>query len=720
MIAVQNLGRAVPFPADYQSISDEAYKKNVIAYRCINLISDCVSRTPWLLYRTGANRTKTEILEHPLLNLLAKPNPLQGGAAFMKSFVAYYVMVGNSYIDAVTPNGNASGKPNELWCYRPDRMQVIPGALGLPAAYVYKVGGKEVRFDVDVIGRSRILHLATFNPTNDWYGMSPIEAAACEVDGLNEMNIWNLSLLRNSARPSGALIVKTDENNGTGTLTKDQREFLNSEIREAYSGAARSGRPMLLEGGMDWKEMGINPKDMDFIQSKSSSSKDIALAFGVPGQMVGVEGSQTYANWKEARLALYEDTVLPLAELIRDALNTWLVPRYGLDLMLDVDKDKIEALTPARAEKWTQVSTAEFLTINEKREALGYGKYQEGADPADQIFIGGGLVPISDAAMPLDAFPTTTPPAPTPGPEDEEGDETEDDVADDLEMGEKRWASIDGKVFNISRASQKSRFWRLYQRKKRAHERALALKVSRAFKAQEEALAQALGQVTRDLYDYVIDRTLQESTPPIIEAMSESLELVGRTFGQDVLNLGKSFGVGIETKDSQSKFDSFLKTFIRSHVAERVALITRATRNRIRSAIRRGISDSEGEGEGELEIADAVKDAYSTSDGRARRIARTEVHNASNTASRAAADSLGIPNMKKEWLSSQDDRSRDGDGESTNHSAMNGVQVELKEKFTVPSEDGPDQMEGPGDPSAPADQVINCRCTTIYVLPEEV
>ena len=57
---------------------------------------------------------------------------------------------------------------------------------------------------------------------------------------------------------------------------------------------------VLLEGGLDWREMSINPKDMDFIESKNSAAREIALAFGVPPQLLGINGDSTYSNMQEA------------------------------------------------------------------------------------------------------------------------------------------------------------------------------------------------------------------------------------------------------------------------------------------------------------------------------------------------------------------------------------------------------------------------------------
>ncbi|WCR53488.1 MAG: hypothetical protein PG981_000510 [Wolbachia endosymbiont of Ctenocephalides orientis wCori] len=124
--------------------------------------------------------------------------------------------------------------------------------------------------------------------------------------------------------------------------------------------------------------MSLSPRDMDFIESKHSSARDVALAFGVPPQLLGTPGDNTYSNLVEARLALWEQTVLPILENIICHLNSWLVPKFGTDLCLSYDKDSIEILMEKRQKLWKYVEKASFMTLNEKREAFGLHPLPDG------------------------------------------------------------------------------------------------------------------------------------------------------------------------------------------------------------------------------------------------------------------------------------------------------------------------------------------------------
>lgn len=372
VIAWSNIGRPKWTPRRYECLAEEGFRKNVVAYRCVTSISMAAASIPWLLY---SQEDGSEIDNHPILNLLAHPNPLQDRIAFLESIFADLSIAGNAYVEAVQARDD--NMPVELYVLRPDRMKVVPGSTGLPQGYEYNVGGKLTRWSADpVTGESAILHIKSFHPLDDWYGLAPLEAALLSVDQHNASGAWNQALLNQGARPSGALVFSPKS--GPATLTDDQVQRLREEIDQLYQGSKNAGRPMILEGGLDWREMSMSPKDMDWIAGRDAAARDIALAFGVPAQLIGISASQTYSNMQEARLAFYEETVLPLVERVMSAFDHWLMPMFDPSLELDYDRDEISALTSRRYEQWEKLQNVDFLTVNEKRAALGYGPIDGG------------------------------------------------------------------------------------------------------------------------------------------------------------------------------------------------------------------------------------------------------------------------------------------------------------------------------------------------------
>ena len=247
-------------------------------------------------------------------------------------------------------------------------MSVVPGSDGWPVAFEYSVSGRKHRFNV-AEGHPAVCHLKSFHPQDDHYGLSPLQAAAQAVDVHNSASRWSKALLDNAARPSGAIVYRGAE--GQGSLSTDQYDRLVSEMESHHQGARNAGRPMLLEGGLDWKPMGFSPSDMEFQQTKESAAREIALAFGVPPMLLGIPGDATYSNYQEANRAFYRLTILPLATRVTATVADWLSVFSDEGLELKPDLDQVPALSAERDAQWSRVAQASFLTDAEKRSLLG-------------------------------------------------------------------------------------------------------------------------------------------------------------------------------------------------------------------------------------------------------------------------------------------------------------------------------------------------------------
>lgn len=353
---------------NYHHFVNEAYRRNVIVYRCVNLIAQGAASIDWLLFSREAKKL-VEQDHHPWIELFNHPQPNHTGADFFTEIYTSLLLSGNAFLRVIKVNN----KPRELYCLRPDRVMIVPGEGHLPTAYRFQIGNSVEEYPVDpVTGASDILHIKFYHPLDDYYGLSPLEAAARSIDQHNQAAIWNQSLLQNSARPSGALIVRGDHNSIGGQLTEEQFHRLKQQVSEEFSGPVNHGKPLLLEGGLEWQEMGLSNKDMDFIEAKHMSAREIALAFGVPPQLLGIPGDNTYSNLQEARLALWEETIFPLVDNIKKAMSRFFNFHYNTRFVLDYDKDKISALAFKRERLWAKLEAASFLTENEKREAVGY------------------------------------------------------------------------------------------------------------------------------------------------------------------------------------------------------------------------------------------------------------------------------------------------------------------------------------------------------------
>ncbi len=345
------------WPQSYEAQVREAYLKNPVAQRAVRLIAEGVAAVP-------LNVTAADPAQAPAALRLLKAT--SAGQVLIEAATAHILLHGNAFVQLLR---DAHGDLADIYALRPERVTIEADGRGWPLAYRYRVNDSITRIGaVDPLGRAGLVHIKGMNPLDDHYGLGCLGAASGAIAIHNAATKWNKILLDNAARPSGALIYNPGEPGAT--LSGEQFDRLRAEVDAHFSGAGNAGRPLLLEGGLSWQSLSLSPIDMDFINLKAASAREIALAFGVPPVLLGLPGDATYSNYREATRALWRMTIIPLAEKILDAIaegmRGW-IP----DLAFRVDLDGISALADDREKLWQQVSNASFLTDLEKRDLLG-------------------------------------------------------------------------------------------------------------------------------------------------------------------------------------------------------------------------------------------------------------------------------------------------------------------------------------------------------------
>lgn len=361
-------GRSVWSARDSGSLVRAGFLGNPVGFRSVRLIAEAAAAVPLI-----CSDQERRYDSHPVMDLLRRPNGGQGRAELLEALFGQILLAGNGYLEAV--GLRRDGLPEELHVLRSDRISIVPGADGWPVAFEYTVGGRKHRFDMTG-SPDPICHIKSFHPLDDHYGLSPMQAAAVAMDVHNSASAWSKALLDNAARPSGAIVYKGAD--GQGSLSPEQYDRLVGEIEMNHQGARNAGRPMLLEGGLDWRQMGFSPSDMEFHQTKAAAGREIALAFGVPPMLLGMPGDATYANYAEAHRAFYRLTVLPLAERVAASLAWWLSEHLGDEVSLRPDPDRVPALADERDRQWARIQDAAFLTEAEKRSLLGLPPLEQG------------------------------------------------------------------------------------------------------------------------------------------------------------------------------------------------------------------------------------------------------------------------------------------------------------------------------------------------------
>lgn len=367
---------------NFRQFVDEAYKQNQTVYACVQEYVKAFIACPIVIKRNDEVITNTS-----LKALLSKPNEHQTWEDFIGQAVIYYLVGGECpiYGESAIP----SRLPQKLYILRPDFLTPLmqQAALSQQIAYWQYSASDQSATSLRIIPSDLVLW-KNYDPTCQYRGFSPLTACAYAIDQINEYAKANYSLLKNGLQPSGALSTESNMDDGQFDRVKNQFD-------DKYAGSENNGRPLILEGGLSWQPFGFNMRDAEFLGGKTSAKRDICEALGVPNQLIGLEGSQTFANYEHARASFYEDSAIPLFESLLSVLNKWLGWRVGLkpDDMLLVDVDAVTALEPRRAERNKALDTMQSISTNEKRAAMGY----EPVEGGDTLLVNSGLIPLDMA-----------------------------------------------------------------------------------------------------------------------------------------------------------------------------------------------------------------------------------------------------------------------------------------------------------------------------------
>lgn len=371
----------------FNQFVSEAYYKNTTVYACVQEYIKAFLSCPIIIKRGD------DVIENKTLTaLLKQPNITQTWPEFLEQAVIYYLVGGECPLFG--ESAIATRPPKELYILRPDWLEPVYSNFGELIYWKYTPTDSNTK-RMQIVPNDMKLW-KKYNPLNTYRGVSPLLSASYAIDQLNEYNRTNYSLLRNALQPSGAL---TTESN----LEDDAFERLKKQFEEQYMGSSNNGKPLVLEGGLSWQPFGFNMRDAEFLGGKVSSKRDICEALSVPNQILGIEGSQTFANYEQARASFYEDSAIPLMNSFLSVLMNWLSHRVGLldtdNLVVDIDA--VAALEPRRTERNKVLDTMQSISTNEKRQGMGY----EAIEGGDIVLVNSGLIPLDMAGADIPTQP---------------------------------------------------------------------------------------------------------------------------------------------------------------------------------------------------------------------------------------------------------------------------------------------------------------------------
>jgi len=364
---------------EFVAFATEGYRDNPTVRACIMAKQKAAIECPIIL----VNEKGEAVENHPILTLLNKPNPMQSWEKFLTQMIGAHDIAGEGDVLKI-----GIGQSVELWPLRPDWLAITTFSMGLPVTCSYTPSDTYEESTVKQYQFSELMIWAEYNPLFRWRGLSPLYSAAYSIDTLNEYAKSNKAMLENGMTPSG--VLWTDSEVSDTSFIRLQEQF-----NGKYAGAKNSGKPMILDGGLKWQGMSFSPRDMEFVSGKRLSQLDVCQVLRVPPQIIGIEGSQTFANYEQARAAFYEDEVIPMVNGLLSELLGFLRKDFKIPptYKLIVDTDGITALEPRRAERNKVIDGLTSLKVDEKRAAMGY----ESAEGGDVILVDSNKIPLDMA-----------------------------------------------------------------------------------------------------------------------------------------------------------------------------------------------------------------------------------------------------------------------------------------------------------------------------------
>ena len=402
----------------------QGYQKNATIYSLINLITKAATTIPFQVYeKTNENDYKrykaltsgmmdaasiqkasllqknalVELQDTELHKILERPNPAQSYNAWLTELIAFGKLTGNRYIYGIGPDTGANvGKFTELYVMPSQVMEIISNGIMEPVSK-YKLEYNGTKY----IDASEICHIKDFNPYYDGtgshlYGQSPLRAGLRSLTTNNEAVQTGVKYLQNQT----ARGLLTSE---MGDINEVQAQQLKDKFKRQHQGSDNAGDIIITPNKMSWVNFGLNASDVSLIAQYNASIKDLCNIYNVPVQLLNNTESSSYNNMKEAKKALYQNAVIPELIKIKDELNRWLAPKYGDKLCIEFDFSVIPEMQEETEKIVNQLSKAWWITPNEKRSAMNYGKDEENTQ-LDDYFIPANLIPTnpSDIDLPIE------------------------------------------------------------------------------------------------------------------------------------------------------------------------------------------------------------------------------------------------------------------------------------------------------------------------------
>lgn len=324
-------------------------------WACVNLLAGTIASLPMMVYRTDGKGARTVATDHPLYRVLHdSPNSLQTALDFWEFICASIELWGNGYARKIKNDGRVIG----LMPIMPD-LPVVESIGNGRLMYRWTEDGRYFELTSD-----DVLHIRGFGG-NPLGGMSTLAFGARTFGLAIAIDRAAGTTFKNGLRPSGVLTFEK-------FLTTEQRDVIETRLVEKFMGAMNAGRPLVLEGGTSWAQLGINPEDAQMLESRGFSVEEICRFFGVPPFMIG--HSEKSTSWgtglKEQTLGFQKFALRRRAKRIEQSLEKQLLTPQdrAAGIVIEIAMEGLlRGASDERSTFYQSGLTNGWMTINEVR-----------------------------------------------------------------------------------------------------------------------------------------------------------------------------------------------------------------------------------------------------------------------------------------------------------------------------------------------------------------
>lgn len=342
----------------------DAYRSTV--YSCVTLRSQAVAKAKHILYAVVKGNDVEVKRTHPFYKLIARPNRFrQTWYDLRVQRETYLDLVGNAYWYVMR---DKLGVPTEFIPILPENMSVVPAQDGSVAYYQYTYSDGTVS---EPLYPRDVLHFKRSpDPSDFYYGMSPLKAASYNADVDLAMSIYVKTFMENDATPRYAIFSKNRLND------KPFQDLVN-RWHASYSGANKAGTPVVLDNGLDIKPVSLSVKEMDWLKSRKGNRDEIMQIFGIPPSVGNVAENVNRSSSVTGMLNFIDNTIDPLLTQETGVLQMFIQENYDERILLKywIERPSDPEIVVKENESGIKMG---YISINEARQRVGYSPVANG------------------------------------------------------------------------------------------------------------------------------------------------------------------------------------------------------------------------------------------------------------------------------------------------------------------------------------------------------